>query len=236
MKVSVLVVDDNEDIRAFVKMSLEDEGYRVLEAPDGNLALETFRSQNPSLVILDIGIGQPDGFEVCRTIRAESSVPIIMLTSRADEVDEAMCLAAGADDYIRKPVSPRILNLRVTNQLRRRGAVEVQEVTLLKAGGLTLDLISHELRVGTAIVPLTRTEFDFIELLMHQPKRVFTREQVLTAIGGSSDFSSDHLLDTHASRLRIMIKGVGGPKVISAVRAVGYKLFYPESEPEAISE
>ena len=148
-------------------------------------------------------------------------------------VDEAMCLAAGADDYIRKPVSPRILNLRVTNQLRRRGAVEVQEVTLLKAGGLTLDLISHELRVGTAIVPLTRTEFDFIELLMHQPKRVFTREQVLTAIGGSSDFSSDHLLDTHASRLRIKIKGVGGPKVISAVRAVGYKLFYPESEPDS---
>lgn len=236
MKTRILVVDDNEDIRLFVKLSLEDDGYQVIEANDGLSALEIFKSQNPSLVILDIGIGQPDGFEVCRMIRTESSVPIIMLTNRADEVDEAMCLAAGADDYIRKPVSPRILNLRVGNQLRRRGASDVQEVTLLKAGGLTLDLISHELRVGTAIVPLTRTEFDFIELLMHQPKRVFTREQVLTAIGASSDFSSDHLLDTHASRLRIKIKGVGGPKVISAVRAVGFKLFYPESEPDQVQE
>ena len=96
--------------------------------------------------------------------------------------------------------------------------------------------MSHELRVGDAIVPLTRTEFDFIELLMQQPKRVFTREQVISAIGGSSEYSSDHLLDTHASRLRIKIKGAGGPKVISAVRAVGYKLFYPDSEPVAVPE
>lgn len=236
MKNSILIVDDNEDIRAFVRVSLEDDGYRVLEAADGESALRIFRNENPSLVILDIGIGQPDGFEICRIIRAESLVPIVMLTSRADEVDEAMCLAAGADDYIRKPVSPRILSLRVGNQLRRRSTANPQEVTLLKAGGLTLDLLSHELRVGDSVVPLTRTEFDFIELLMHQPRRVFTREQVLTAIGGSSDFSSDHLIDTHASRLRIKIKGAGGPRVISAVRAVGYKLFYPESEPDSYQE
>lgn len=236
MKNSILIVDDNEDIRAFVRVSLEDDGYRVLEAADGESALRVFRNENPSLVILDIGIGQPDGFEICRIIRAESLVPIVMLTSRADEVDEAMCLAAGADDYIRKPVSPRILSLRVGNQLRRRSTANPQEVTLLKAGGLTLDLLSHELRVGDSVVPLTRTEFDFIELLMHQPRRVFTREQVLTAIGGSSDFSSDHLIDTHASRLRIKIKGAGGPRVISAVRAVGYKLFYPESEPDSYQE
>ncbi len=236
MKSTILVVDDNEDIRAFVRVSLEDDGYRVLEAADGESALRIFRNENPSLVILDIGIGQPDGFEICRIIRSESLVPIVMLTSRADEVDEAMCLAVGADDYIRKPVSPRILNLRVGNQLRRRSSANPQEVTLLKAGGLTLDLLSHELRVSDAVVPLTRTEFDFIELLMHQPKRVFTREQVLTAIGGSSDFSSDHLIDTHASRLRIKIKGAGGPRVISAVRAVGYKLFYPESDPDQVQE
>jgi two-component system response regulator MtrA len=234
MKDSVLIVDDNEDIRAFVRISLEEDGYRVLEAADGDNALLIFRAENPSLIILDIGIGQPDGFEICRIVRTESTVPIIMLTNRADEVDEAMCLAAGADDYIRKPVSPRILSLRVANQLRRRASGDGQEVTLLQAGGLTLDLLSHELRVGDALVPLTRTEFDFIELLMQQPRRVFTREQVISAIGGSSEYSSDHLLDTHASRLRIKIKGAGGPKVISAVRAVGYKLFYPETEADQV--
>ena len=227
---TILIVDDNEDIRTFVKTALESEGYLVIEAGDGNAAVLSFTSERPSLVVLDIGIGQPDGFEVCRTIRTTSSVPIIMLTSRADEVDEAMCLAAGADDYIRKPVSPRILGLRVANQLRRRAPLESAEASLLLAGELTLDLLSRELRVGDAVVPLTRIEFDFIELLMQQPKRVFTREQVLNAIGGSSEFSSDHLLDTHASRMRMKIKSAGGPKVISAVRAVGYRLLYPDSE------
>jgi two-component system response regulator ResD len=226
MKNSILIVDDNEDIRAFVRISLEEDGYRVLEAIDGESALSIFRSESLDLILLDIGIGLPDGFEVCRIIRTESSVPVIMLTKRSDEVDEAMCLVAGADDYIRKPVSPRILSLRVANQLRRSKSGDGKEVTLLQAGELTLDVLSHELRVGEVLVPLTKTEFDFIELLMQAPKRVFTREQVISAIGASSEFSSDHLLDTHASRLRIKIKGAGGPKAISAVRAVGYKLFY----------
>jgi DNA-binding response OmpR family regulator len=226
MKNSVLVVDDNEDIRAFVRVCLEEEGYRVIEAVDGDSALLSFRSQNPDMVLLDIGIGLPDGFEVCRIIRTESSVPIIMLTKRSDEVDEAMCLVAGADDYIRKPVSPRILSLRVASQIRRSKRGNGTETTLLQAGDLTLDVLSRELRVGEVLVPLTKTEFDFIELLIHEPKRIFTREQVISAIGGSSEYSSDHLLDTHASRLRIKIKGAGGPKAISAVRSVGYKLFY----------
>jgi DNA-binding response OmpR family regulator len=225
MKSTVLVVDDNEDIRAFVRIALEEEGYRVLEAMDGEGALAMFRGENPDLILLDIGIGVPDGFEICRLIRTESSVPIIMLTKRTDEVDEALCLVAGADDFIRKPVSPRILSLRIANQLRRVNSGNAKEVTLLQAGELTLDVLSHELRVGEVLVPLTKTEFDFIELLIQEPRRVFTREQVISAIGASSEYSSDHLLDTHASRLRIKIKGAGGPKAISAVRAVGYRLF-----------
>jgi two-component system response regulator ResD len=229
MKHTVLVVDDNEDIRAFVRISLEEDGYRVIEAVDGESALSIFRSESPDLILLDIGIGLPDGFEVCRIIRTESFVPIIMLTNRSHEVDEAMCLAAGADDYIRKPVSPRILTLRITNQIRRSKTADGKEATLLQAGELTLDVLSHELRVRDVIVPLTKTEFDFIELLMREPKRVFTRDQVISAIGASSDYSSDHLLDTHASRLRIKIKGAGGPKAIAAVRAVGYRLFDPDS-------
>jgi DNA-binding response OmpR family regulator len=231
MQDSILIVDDNPDIRAFVRTSLEAESYRVIESADGNEAMAKIKKDGPSLVILDIGIGQPDGFEVCRMIRKNSITPIIMLTTRGDEVDEAMCLAAGADDYITKPVSARILALRVSNQLRRKTLTQLAEVTVLKAGGLTLDLVSHELRVDTTLVALTRTEFEFVHLLMEQPKRVFTREQVIAAIGGSVDFSSDHLLDTHASRIRIKIQAAGGPRVISAVRAVGYRLFYPDSEP-----
>ncbi len=228
MQDNILVVDDNEDIRAFARTSLENEGYRVIEAVDGVDALEKFNKESPSLVILDIGIGQPDGFEVCRLIRKISSTPIIMLTTRGDEVDEAMCLAAGADDYITKPVSSRILGLRVTNQLRRRTAQQTEKIEVLSAGSLMLDLVSHELKANGNLVALTRTEFEFMRLLMEQPKRVFTREQVIEAIGGSVDFSSDHLLDTHASRIRVKIQAAGGPRVISAVRAVGYRLFYPE--------
>ena len=235
MKKCVLVVDDNEDIRDFVRICLEEEGYRVIEAEDGESAFLKFRSENPDLVLLDIGIGLPDGFEVCRVIRSESFVPIIMLTNRSDEVDEAMCLAAGADDYIRKPVSPRILALRIANQLRRSNSGNSPEVSVLQAGELTLDILSHELRVGEVLVPLTKTEFDFIELLMREPRRVFTRDQVISAIGGSVEYSSDHLLDTHASRLRIKIKGAGGPKAIAAVRAVGYRLF-DQDEAKATKE
>lgn len=226
---TILIVDDNEDIRVFVRASLESEGYQVLEAKDGNEAMRIFNRDSPSLVILDIGIGRPDGFEVCRMIREISSTPIVMLTTRGDEVDEAMCLAAGADDYITKPVSARILGLRVTNQLRRKSIVEAEKVEVLSAGALTLDLQSHELKADEKLVPLTRTEFEFMRLLMEQPKRVFTREQVIAAIGASVDFSSDHLLDTHASRIRVKILAAGGPRVISAVRSVGFRLFDSES-------
>ena len=205
----VLVVDDNEDIRTFVRASLEGEGFRVIESIDGESALEKFSESKPSVIILDLSIGQPDGFEVCREIRKTSTVPIIMLTNRGEEMDEAMCLAAGADDYITKPVSSRILNLRVTTQLRHRSLRPANSPTLLEAENLQLNTESRELMVGTERVALTKTEYDFFRLLMEQPTRVFTREQVIEAIGGSVDFSSDHLLDTHASRLRLKIKAAG---------------------------
>lgn len=220
----VLVVDDNEDIRHFVRTSLEGEGFRVIEAEDGASALAKFEESKPSVIILDLSIGQPDGFEVCREIRKGSTVPIIMLTNRGEEMDEAMCLAAGADDYITKPVSSRILNLRVTTQLRHRSLRPIRAATILEVENLTLNVESRELLVGEVRVSLTKTEYDFFHLLMQQPTRVFTREQVIEAIGGSVDYASDHLLDTHASRLRLKIKAAGGPRVISAIRGVGYRL------------
>ena len=220
----VLVVDDNEDIRIFARKSLEPEGFRVIEASDGAGALRTFNESNPALVILDLTMGQPDGFEVCREIRKRSSVPIIMLTNREEEVDEAICLAAGADDYITKPVSSRILSLRVANQLRRLSQNQPPQPDVITAENLALNLESRELMVGERHVPLTKTEYEFIRLLISQPAKVFTREEVIRAIGGSVEYSSDHLLDTHASRLRLKIQDAGGVRAIAAIRGVGYRL------------
>ena len=221
----ILIVDDNPDIRLFVKSALEEAGYEVIEAADGITALAVFSETNPTVVILDLSMGQPDGFEVCRKIRLTSDVPIIMLTNRNKELDEAMCLAAGADDYIIKPVSAQILGLRVKTQLRRRNISGDRDLNILKSGVLLLDTESRELMVEGIKISLTRTEYDFLYLLMENPKRVFTREQVIEAIGGSVAFSSDSLLDTHASRLRLKIKTAGGPRVIAAMRGVGYRLW-----------
>jgi DNA-binding response OmpR family regulator len=220
----VLIVDDVADIRLFVKAALTPEGFDVIEAEDGNQALEIFKDQEPSLIILDLSIGQPDGFEVCREIRKTSSVPIIMLTSHVQEMDEAMCLAAGADDYITKPVSSRILALRVSTQIRHLAAKNEIEGSVIRAGAIALDTHSRVLLVEGKKVELTRTEYDFLFLLIGNPKRVFTREQVSEAIGASHEFSSDHLLDTHASRIRMKIKEVSEVKVLHAVRGVGYRL------------
>ena len=224
----ILVVDDNKDIRDFVRLVLEPEGYQIIEAPDGNSALDKIAGAEPDLIILDLSIGQPDGLDVCRSIRKSSMVPIIILTSHSDEVDEAMCLALGADDFIAKPVGPRVLILRVATQIRHSRAREGTSGRVLSAGILKLDLETRELRVASNRVALTRIEFEFIQLLMREPKRVFTREQIIEAIGGSVDFSSDKLIDTHASRIRIKIRDAGGPEVLIAVRGVGFRIMSPD--------
>jgi DNA-binding response OmpR family regulator len=220
----ILVVDDNEDIRIFVRAALTPEGFDVIEASNGADALAIFRKSEPAVIILDLSIGQPDGFEVCREIRKSSTVPIIMLTSHVEEMDEAMCLAAGADDYITKPVSARILALRTTTQIRHRAAQNVVQGAIITAGPLTLNTETRELTVESKKVELTRTEYDFLHLLITNPKRVFTREQIAEAIGSSLEYSSDHLLDTHASRIRMKIREVSEIKVLHAVRGVGYRL------------
>lgn len=223
-KDQILIVDDNADIRFFVRTALTPEGFDVIEAADGTRALEIFRKSEPAVIILDLSIGQPDGFEVCREIRKVSTVPIIMLTSHVEEMDEAMCLAAGADDYITKPVSARILVLRTTTQIRHRAAQHVVMGSSIVAGPLTLDTETRELTISGKKIELTRTEYDFLYLLIVNPKRVFTREQISEAIGTSLEYSSDHLLDTHASRIRMKIKEVSDVKVLHAVRGVGYRL------------
>ncbi len=228
-KAEILIVDDNEDIRNFVRFVLEPEGYRITEALDGNSALQMVRSAEPDIIILDLSIGQPDGMDVCRSIRQSSNVPIIILTSHTDEVDEALCLAIGADDFITKPVAPRILILRVATQVRHRRAAQLLSGKIVQAGELRLDLSTRELRVAGNRLALTRIEFDFLQLMIGEPNRVYTREQIIEAIGGSVDFSSDKLIDTHASRIRIKVRDAGGPEVLVAVRGVGFRLLALEA-------
>lgn len=220
----ILVVDDVADIRYFVKAALAPEGYDVIEAANGTDALHLIRTRSPSVVILDLSIGQPDGFEVCREVRKTSTVPIIILTSHVQEMDEAMCLAAGADDYITKPVSARILALRTSTQIRHLAAVKSMQGSVITFEDLALDTESRGFFIEGKRIELTKTEYDFLGLLFTNPKRVFSREEVSQAIGTSHEYSSDHLLDTHASRIRMKIKEVSEKKVLHAVRGVGYRL------------
>lgn len=233
----ILVVDDEADVRLFVRTSLEAEGYSVIEAPDGDTALLLCSTSEPAVIVLDLMLGQPDGLEVCRRLRQKSNVPIIMLTSRSDEIDEAMCLAAGADDYVTKPVSGRIIALRVAAQLRRTSfKPEPTEDVLeppegsskLSWGSIEIDLAAREVRVHSQLISLTLTEFELLKLLMEHPRQVFTRAQLAPIIGASHNFGLDHALDTHASRLRLKIRKAEGPEVVIAVRGVGYRLSAPK--------
>lgn len=225
MQPLILTVEDNPDIRAFIRICLEGEDFRVIESSNGPDAIRKVREENPSLIILDIGIGQPDGLEVCRQIRTFSTTPIIVLTALSDEISEAMCLAAGANDFITKPVSLTILGLRVKNQLRWKTARYSEPATTLTARNLEINLVTRELKVGGTGVATTRIEFDLISLLMSEPDRVFTREQVCEAIGVSPEYSGNHVVDNHTSRLRTKIVSAGGPKTMPAIRGVGFRLF-----------
>ena len=227
-KERILIADDDPDIRIFLRTSLEEQGFSVVEAENGREALRLFTEINPELLILDLAMGQPDGLDVCREIRLTSSVPIIILTAHDQELDQVMSLASGADDYITKPVAEQVLKLRVATQLRHHAERSKRSDPLsakITIGGLELDINRHQFTVGGILVSLTRTEFDFLELLMTNPKHVYTREQVIEAIGASVSFSGEGLLDTHASRIRAKIKSAGGPRAIHAVRGVGYRLF-----------
>ena len=231
----ILVVDDDEDVRIFIRTSLEAEGYSVIEAADGDTALLICNESEPAVLILDLGLGQPDGLEVCRRLRQTSNVPIIMLTSHTEEIDEAMCLAAGADDYVTKPVSGRIIALRVAAQLRRTAfkvisddaPVITEAQNKLAHESIEMDVLAREVRVNSAIISLTVTEFEILKLLMEHPRQVFTRDQLAPILGATQNFGLDHALDTHASRLRVKIRKAGGPDVVISVRGVGYRLSIP---------
>jgi DNA-binding response OmpR family regulator len=220
----VLLVEDDAEDRLEIRLQMEVMGFVVFDTPSLTEARELFDQRDYSLVILHVGHAQLESLQVCRAIRADSTVPIIMLTDRDEVVDEEMVLAAGADDYVTKPIIPRILTSRVTQQIKRGETQRAPRANILSWGELEMDLSQHRFRVAGKEVMLTNTEYQFMQLLMANPKRVFTRAQIVDAISAFRGSASDHVVDNHASRLRKKIKEVGGPNVIEVVRSVGFRL------------
>lgn len=218
----ILVADDEELIMNLVCDFLRRDGYEPLSAKDGEEALEVFRA-NPdiALVILDIMMPHIDGWEVCRTIRQTSNVPVIMLTARSQEFDELTGFEAGADDYVTKPCSPSVLMKRVA-ALLKRNAVKV-ESTVFQIDELKLDSEAHEVWLDGTSVMLTLKEYSILFKLISTPGRVFSREQLLDDIWGF-DFDGDmRTVDSHVARLRTKL-GDWGTKHIKTIYGTGYKI------------
>ena len=222
----ILVVDDEPHIVELVRYNLLQEGYDVTTAGDGETALTKARSEKPDLVVLDIMLPGLHGVEICRQLRRESGVPIIMLTARSGEQERVVGLESGADDYVTKPFSPRELIARVRAVLRRR----VREVSApgqgpLRVGGLRLDPATYEVTLNGRPVDLTAREFDLLRLLMRHPNRVFTRDFLLEHLWGHDFYGSTRTVDMHVSRLREKIEDdPASPTYIATVRGVGFKL------------
>ncbi len=220
----VLIVDDEPHIVELVRYNLQQEGFATSVAHNGREALARVASDRPDLVVLDIMLPELDGIEVCRQIRAESRVPILMLTARDRELDRVVGLELGADDYVTKPFSPRELVARIRAILRRTGGAPLPETGPLESDGLILHPETHEVWLHGRPVDLTAKEFELLKLLMRHPNRVFTRDFLLEHIWGYDYFGSTRTVDMHISRLREKIEDdPAAPTYIQTVRGVGYK-------------
>ncbi len=229
MSKKILVVDDEKKLVTILKGYLEQAGFAVATAYDGQQALTVFRHEKPALVLLDLNLPQIDGLDVCRTMRKESNVPVIMVTARVEEADRLIGLELGADDYIVKPFSPREVVARVRAVLRRAEGEPVRAETR-NAGDLTLDLGKHSARLKDRTLELTPTEFDSLAVLMQNPGRAFTRLQLLDQVQGEAFEGYERTIDAHVKNLRQKIeRDPKSPQYILTVFGVGYKFVDDES-------
>ncbi len=222
----VLVVEDEAPIRRVVVGYLQREGFEVSEAADGLTAVELAREPGPAVIVLDLGLPGIDGVEVCRQVRTFSDAYIIILTARAEEIDKLIGLSVGADDYLTKPFSPRELVARVRAMLRRpRTESTSGNVGVSRFGDLTIDPEAREVTLAGGIVELTRTEFDILEVLSSEPRRVFSRRALVADVWGAGWFGDDHLVDVHIAHIRAKLgDDPAAPRYIWTVRGVGYRM------------
>ena len=217
----ILVVDDEPKVARLARDYLEKNGFRVATAADGQAALTIARREKPDLVILDLMLPNIDGREVCRILRRESDVPIIMLTALSEEIDQVTGLEIGADDYITKPFSPRALVARVRALLRRtRG--ELKAPSVIRTGGLEIDLQRYSVTFKGSPVKLTPIEFKLLQLLASRPGQTLTREQLLDELHGGGS-SMDRSVDSHIKNLRKKLETAAGESMIETVYGVGYR-------------
>ena len=220
---TVLVVDDEPKIRDLVREYLEHAGFAVLTAADGNSALATTRTRHPDVIVLDLGLPGMDGIDVARSVRRDSSVPIVMLTARDDELDRVLGLEIGADDYVTKPFSPRELVARVRAILRRVDH-DLEPSERIEAAGVSIDLGRMKVEADGRTVELTPTEFALLVALARQPGRIFTRSQLLDAVHGIAFESYERAIDAHVKNLRRKLEpDPARPRYVLTVYGVGYR-------------
>jgi DNA-binding response OmpR family regulator len=224
----LLIVEDDPTLRATLRYNFEREGYRVMVAQDGEEALAVAKREQPDVVILDIMLPKLDGFDVCRALRRDSTVPILMLTARDEEIDKIVGLELGADDYLTKPFSVRELQARVRAMLRRvamlRVAEPVRTAPVLQVGDLSVDLDTRRAERAGQELRLKPREFDLLVHLMRQPGRVFTRDQLLEHVWGYTFGGDSRTIDVHVRWLREKIEqDPSSPRRLETVRGVGYR-------------
>ncbi len=221
MKGRVLVVDDDPALSEMLGIVLRGEGFEPSFVADGDAALRAFHDTKPDLVLLDLMLPGKDGIDVCREIRAESGVPIVMLTAKGDTVDVVLGLESGADDYIVKPFKPKEVVARVRARLRR---TDEPTPEVLRIADLTIDVAAHEVRRGDERIALTPLEFDLLVALARKPRTVFTRETLLESVWGYRHAADTRLVNVHVQRLRSKVEiDPEHPQVVVTVRGIGYK-------------
>ena len=224
MAVSVLIVEDDRNIAELLQLYLEKEGYAVITAEDGGKGLEKFRTIKPDLVLLDVMMPVMDGWAVCKAIRAESQVPIIMLTAKGETDDKVSGLKSGADDYITKPFEMKEVLARIEAVLRRTNGVTTEaKARRITFDKLTIDMDSFELTVDGKKVDTPPKEMELLFFLASSPNRVYTRNQLLDEVWGFDYFGDSRTVDVHVKRLREKLEGVSENWSVKTVWGVGYK-------------
>ncbi|WP_461332883.1 response regulator transcription factor [Bradyrhizobium embrapense] len=230
----ILVVDDDPHIREVIRVALRKAGMSVTEARDGKDALARFAGERPDLIVLDIGMPEFDGLDVCREIRKSSDVPILFLSARDEEIDRILGLEIGGDDYVTKPFSPRELVARINVILRRlapRAAGTIPKATVLSRGQLSIDPEQHVASFAGTALHLTAIEFGILRTFLTRPVAVFKREQIMSAAYQLNIQVSDRTIDSHIRNIRAKLAAANCDNVIETVHGVGFKLGRCEKQP-----